>query len=134
MKKVFAVLSTLAALLAVFGLIFAPASRPALAKTSTLLEFETMTGVPKAYTGALMPIRGINGGGLPWVVSQYNTSPDLAGLLQGLVKSRGGLASGSHLQLWVRGGQQTQNDLGTPDFSVPGYSTNPATLTISACF
>lgn len=34
-----------------------------------ILEFDTMVGVPAAYTGAKSPIRGINGGGLPWVIS-----------------------------------------------------------------
>jgi hypothetical protein len=33
-----------------------------------ILEFGTMVGVPVAFTGAKAPIRGINGGGLPWVV------------------------------------------------------------------
>lgn len=33
-----------------------------------ILKFGTMIGVPKAFTGAQAPIRGINGGGLPWVI------------------------------------------------------------------
>jgi hypothetical protein len=35
---------------------------------SIILHFNTMIGVPKAYTGSTNPIRGIPGGGLPWVV------------------------------------------------------------------
>lgn len=34
----------------------------------TMVGFDTMVGVPKAFTAGSNPIRGINGGGLPWVV------------------------------------------------------------------
>jgi hypothetical protein len=33
-----------------------------------ILEFDTMVGVPRPYTGAANAIRGVPGGGLPWVV------------------------------------------------------------------
>ena len=33
-----------------------------------ILEFKTMTGVPRPYTGAANAIRGVPGGGFPWVV------------------------------------------------------------------
>jgi hypothetical protein len=36
--------------------------------TSKILEFDTMEGVPRPYTGATNAIRGVPGGGLPWVV------------------------------------------------------------------
>ncbi len=35
----------------------------------TILKFGTMVGVPKAYTAGQNPIRGVNGGGLPWVIN-----------------------------------------------------------------
>jgi hypothetical protein len=35
-------------------------------KAPKILEFDTMIGLPAGMTGALSPIRGINGGGLPW--------------------------------------------------------------------
>ena len=38
-------------------------------KAPKILEFDTMVGVPPALTGAQQPIRGINGGGLPWMVN-----------------------------------------------------------------
>jgi hypothetical protein len=41
----------------------------AAAKGSTILEFNTMVGIPQAFTGSQNPIRGINGGGLPWRIS-----------------------------------------------------------------
>ena len=34
----------------------------------TILRAQTLVGVPLAYTGTQAPIRGVNGGGLPWVV------------------------------------------------------------------
>ncbi|MGE5128074.1 MAG: hypothetical protein ACM3IK_00440 [Sphingomonadaceae bacterium] len=37
-------------------------------KAPKILEFDTMVGVSPALTGAQQPIRGINGGGLPWMV------------------------------------------------------------------
>ena len=67
MKKVFIVV--VAALLLAGNLSFSARVTPAAARDQpTLLEFNTMTGVPKAYTGSANPIRGIGGGGLPWVV------------------------------------------------------------------
>ena len=41
---------------------------PAVAKESKILDFDTMIGLPRPYTGAANAIRGIPGGGLPWVV------------------------------------------------------------------
>lgn len=37
-------------------------------KPPTVLEFQTMVGVPRPYTGATNAIRGIPGGGLPWAI------------------------------------------------------------------
>jgi hypothetical protein len=37
-------------------------------KAPKILEFDTMVGVPQALTGTQQPIRGINGGGLPWTI------------------------------------------------------------------
>jgi hypothetical protein len=34
----------------------------------TILHAQTMVGVPQALTGSQAPIRGVNGGGLPWVL------------------------------------------------------------------
>jgi hypothetical protein len=37
-----------------------------------ILQFDTMVGVPAGLTGAqsMAPLRGINGGGLPWTVAE----------------------------------------------------------------
>jgi hypothetical protein len=40
----------------------------AAAKEPKILEFDSMVGVPSAFTGSQDPIRGINGGGVPWAI------------------------------------------------------------------
>ena len=37
-------------------------------RSQKILEFDTMVGVPRPYTVATNAIRGVPGGGLPWVV------------------------------------------------------------------
>ena len=59
----------------------------ATAKTPNVLEFDTMVGVPAAFTGAQNPIRGINGGGIPWT----------------LTSGRGELTTTGHLEIEVTG-------------------------------
>jgi hypothetical protein len=34
----------------------------------TILRSQVLVGLPAAYTGTQAPIRGVNGGGLPWVL------------------------------------------------------------------
>lgn len=41
---------------------------PAALAGDKVLEFESMAGVMRPYTGAANAIRGVNGGGLPWVI------------------------------------------------------------------
>jgi hypothetical protein len=66
MKKA---VSAFLAVMLLAGLFVFTGSSSATAKVANLLEWNTMAGVPKAYTGAKAPIRGINGGGLPWVLA-----------------------------------------------------------------
>jgi hypothetical protein len=66
MKKLFLV--TLSALL-LLSTFFAGSVATATAKEAKILEFGTMIGVPRPYTGATNAIRGVPGGGLPWVVA-----------------------------------------------------------------
>lgn len=42
------------------------------ASNPTIYKFNTMVGIPRPYTGSANPIRGINGGGLPWVITSAN--------------------------------------------------------------
>lgn len=56
------------------------------ADESKILQFNTMIGVPRPYTGATNAIRGVPGGGVPWVIefARGNLSP--AGSVDVLVK------------------------------------------------
>ncbi len=59
------------------------------ARIPHILEFDTMAGVPRPYTGSLNAIRGISGGGLPWVVGaasgELSQTGDLEVSVTGLV-------------------------------------------------
>lgn len=71
MKKIF--LSSLAAVLLISTVFLASSVSVATAKGApTILEFGTMLGVPRPYTGATNAIRNIPGGGLPWVIGAAN--------------------------------------------------------------
>jgi hypothetical protein len=48
-------------------LVFQP-SLTVQARSNELIEFEHMNGVHGAFVGSAHPVRGINGGGLPWVI------------------------------------------------------------------
>ncbi|HEX4800710.1 MAG TPA: hypothetical protein VFU91_05985 [Sphingomicrobium sp.] len=62
-------------------------------KVPKMLEFDTMIGVPQALIGAAQPIRGINGGGLPWMVGgasgELKTDGHLEVAVAGLVFAAG---------------------------------------------
>ncbi|HEX9333520.1 MAG TPA: hypothetical protein VF896_16625 [Anaerolineales bacterium] len=66
---------------------FAGSASPAIAKEPKILEFDTMVGIPQAFTGTQNPIRGINGGGLPWTIGS----------------AKGELTVGGHLEIKVQG-------------------------------
>jgi hypothetical protein len=55
------------ATMVVFGAALSAGNR-ATAKEPKILEFDSLVGLPPAYTGAQNPIRGISGGGLPWSI------------------------------------------------------------------
>jgi len=59
------------------------------ARQATLLQFNTMVGVPAALTGtqSAVPLRGISGGGLPWM----------------LTSAKGSLSGSGHLKIEVTG-------------------------------
>jgi hypothetical protein len=64
------------------------AAIPAVAGGSgrTILRTQSMVGVPAALTGTQAPIRGINGGGLPWVVGFARAELAQGGWLEVKVK------------------------------------------------
>lgn len=84
--SVFALVTVLA--LSAFG---AAGSRPtvASARETRILQFDTMVGVPAGLTGAQsqIPLRGISGGGIPWMLSS----------------AKGSLTSSGHLEIEVKG-------------------------------
>jgi len=67
MKKIFLV--AVVVLLVLSTSFFAGSVSMATAKEAKILEFGTMMGVPRPYTGATNAIRTVPGGGLPWVVA-----------------------------------------------------------------
>lgn len=70
-------------------------------------------------------------GGLTWQRPGWNTSPNLAALLQELVDTLGGLNAGAHVQFYVYGAVSNINsEVAVEDSSHPGE--HPATLTIVA--
>lgn len=84
------------ALVAGITLAIALAAPAALAgRPHDILSFETMVGVPAGLTGAQsnVPLRGLNGGGIPWMLSRAKGSLDTNGNLKievtGLVLAAG---------------------------------------------
>jgi hypothetical protein len=92
MKRAFpAILSTLLVLSTLFGTSVSIAS----AKEPKVLKFNSMVGVPAGLTGtqSLAPMRGINGGGIPWAIGEASGELKANGHLeisvQGLVLAAG---------------------------------------------
>ena len=83
---------------------FAGSVSTATAKEPKILEFDTMVGIPQAFTGTQNPIRSINGGGLPWT----------------LTSARGELTVDGHLEIEVDGLVLAAG---------PNAGSNPATIT-----
>jgi hypothetical protein len=81
-------LTALGALLALMAMLLAAV--PATVGGSsdrTILRSNVLVGVPLAYTGAKAPIRGVNGGGLPWVVRSGRVELEQGGSVE--VRVRG---------------------------------------------
>ena len=73
---------SIAVVLAIVGLGTAASADP-----GTILKFDTMAPVMGPYVGASNPIRGVPGGGLPWIIES----------------GRGSLDRDGHLKVRVRG-------------------------------
>ena len=85
MKRLFSVALAASLLLSLFA--FAGSVSTVSAKESKIMEFDSMVGIPAALTGTKAPIRGINGGGLPWM----------------LTSGSGELKANGHLEIEVQG-------------------------------
>jgi hypothetical protein len=80
----------IAIIVALVGLMVAAQAAFVSAKDRQILAFDTMVGVPQAFTSNAQPqlnIRGIIGGGLPWVIG----------------RGTGGLSADGDLNVKVRG-------------------------------
>jgi hypothetical protein len=76
------------ALVIILGIVFIGGQySQAFARQPKILVFDSMSGLPSAFTGSQNPIRGINGGGLTWR----------------LTSASGGLNANGGLQIAVRG-------------------------------
>ncbi len=77
------------------ALLFARSAPAASAKAPHILQFDTMIGVPSTLTGLQSngPLRGINGGGVPWTIGSamgfLTASGQLKVEVQGLVFAAG---------------------------------------------
>lgn len=76
----------------------------------TVLEFKTMVGVPRPYTGAANAIRGVAGGGLPWTISSGRGKLDASGHLE--VDVRGLVLDGNDAAV-AQAGRAFQNPIAT---------------------
>ncbi len=83
MKKFLPVILSAMLLLSTF---LAGSVSAANAKEPEILQFDTMVGIPQALTGTQNPIRGINGGGLPWVLTSASGELRAGGRLEVKVK------------------------------------------------
>ncbi len=82
MRNAIAVLMGVLAMLIASARPAGPLASTARADDLTVLEFETMAAVSGAFVGSSNPIRGVNGGGLPWVISRGEGQLDADGRLE----------------------------------------------------
>lgn len=116
MKKFFLVSMKMALVAALF---FASGSMStASADESKVLEFNTMVGVPRPFTrNNGNAIRGIDGGGLPWVIEF----------------GRGKLSPDGKLEVTVKGLVFDPNDQAVIDAGLAGRNTVPSFKAIVSC-
>jgi hypothetical protein len=89
----------------------------AAAGNPTIYKFNTMVGVPRPYTGSANSIRGISGGGLPWVIASAN----------------GFLHADGKLEIQVRGLVIDPNDPAAIAAGRAGTNPSPAFIAIVSC-
>ncbi len=87
------IIVTLVVVMVLGGVLFSGRLSPVAASSPMIFEFQGMVGVPQAFTGTQNPIRGINGGGLPWMLTSANGVLSSSGKLvlnvKGLVLAAG---------------------------------------------
>ena len=97
-------LVALSTVLLLVALLAASAS-VAVAKGAKILKFDAMVGVPAGLTGAQSqaPLRGINGGGVPWTIAAASGDLRASGHLEITVKGLVLASSGSNPSGTFRG-------------------------------
>lgn len=115
MKKFF--ISTIITMLALSMFFVSGSVSPANADESKLLEFNTMIGVPRPFTGGTNAIRGVPGGGLPWVIEF----------------GKGKLSPDGNIDIIVKGLVFDPNDQAVIDRGIGGTNTIPNFKSIVSC-
>jgi hypothetical protein len=119
MKKLIATLAV-----AAFGLM-AIATTARTAAPATVLKADTMVGVTGPYVGTTNPIRGVNGGGLPWAISQAKAVLTADGRLDVKVEGLVLVATGANPVTTFRAILSCQTIDGTGAATVTNVSTDP---------
>jgi hypothetical protein len=101
----------------VVGAVVAGPASVASKASKNILRFDTMVGVPRPYTGATNAIRGVPGGGLPWVVDS----------------ARGELKVDGEIEITVRGLVIDPNDQAAIDAGLAGTNPSPTFKAIVSC-
>lgn len=114
--KRFTVVS-LAVVMVLSTLFFNGSVLSASAKETKIMEFGTMTGVPRPYTGNANAIRGLPGGGLPWVI----------GFAEGELKADG------KIEVTVRGLLIDPNDAAAIASGRAGTNPSPNMKVVVSC-
>lgn len=79
MKRVFGIAAAVSVAVAVALVAAVPPASSSSGKA--LFEFNTLVGVSGAFVGSSMPLRGIAGGGLPWVIGEGKAKVTTGGSL-----------------------------------------------------
>jgi len=109
--------TTLTLMLVLSTFLFAGSVSTASADESKMLEFNTMIGVPRPFTGAANAIRGVPGGGLPWVIEF----------------GKGKLSPEGNVDVLVKGLVFDPNDQAVIDRGIGGTNTIPNFKVIVSC-
>jgi hypothetical protein len=115
MKKFF--LATIAMMLVLSVFSASGSMSTASADESKVLEFNTLIGVPRPFTGNDNAIRGIGGGGRPWVIEF----------------GRGELKPNGKIEVQVKGLVFDPNDQSNIDAGLAGRNTVPNFRAIVSC-
>lgn len=115
MKKFMSI--SLAMMLMLSAFMLAASVSTASADESKVLDFNTLIGLPRPYTGATNAIRGVPGGGLPWVIAD----------------GKGKLSPGGSVDVLVKGLVFDPNDPAVIARGIGGTNTIPNFKVIVSC-